>query len=86
MIDQLYASKKLIVVPSYQGKRGHPVLFSSSLFSELLNAPLDQGAKWVVHAHGGETLEIPTEDEGVIIDLDTPEEYRKRLGESGWPN
>ena len=47
---------------------------------------MDQGAKPVVYAHGEETLEIPTELEGVIIDLDTPEEYRDRLGESGWPN
>ena len=86
IIDQFYAAKKLIVVPSYRGKRGHPVLISSVLFSELLNAPLDQGAKSVVHAHRSETLEIPTEDEGVVIDLDTPEEYRNRLGEPGWPN
>jgi len=86
MIDQFYTSKKLIVVPSYRGKRGHPVIFSRVLFSEFLNAPLDQGAKPVVHAHRSETLEIPTEDEGVVIDLDTPEEYRNRLGDSGWPN
>ena len=86
MIDQFYASKKLIVLPTYHGKRGHPVIFSKVLFSELLNAPMDQGAKPVVYAHGEETLEIPTELEGVIIDLDTPEEYRDRLGESGWPN
>ncbi len=86
MIDQFYLSKKLIVVPTYHGKRGHPVIFSKALFSEFLNAPINQGAKPVVHAHGEETLEIPTELEGVVIDLDTPEEYRNRLGETGWPN
>lgn len=79
MIDRFHETKKLIVVPRYQGRRGHPVIFSSALFAELLAAPPDQGAKTVVHAHRDETLEIDTEDEGVTIDIDTPEEYRMHV-------
>ncbi len=51
MIERFYETKKLIVVPRHQGKRGHPVIFSRELFEELLNAPVDQGAKAVVNAH-----------------------------------
>jgi molybdenum cofactor cytidylyltransferase len=80
MIDRFYASKKLIIIPTYKGKRGHPVLLSNRLFPELLSAPVDQGAKVVVRGHPEDTLELATEDEGVIIDIDTPEEYRKHLG------
>ena len=76
MIERFYESKKLIVVPRYQNRRGHPVIFSRALFGELLAAPLDRGAKAVVHAHRDDTLEIDTNDEGAIIDIDTPEEYR----------
>ncbi|MBI2348924.1 MAG: nucleotidyltransferase family protein [Deltaproteobacteria bacterium] len=79
MIERFYQSKKLIVVPRYRGRRGHPVLFSRALFSELLSTPVDQGAKAVVHAHWDDTLEIETEYEGVTIDIDTPEEYRRYL-------
>ena len=79
MIDRFYQSKKLIVIPTYKGQRGHPVLLSSRLFPELLSAPLDQGAKAVVRAHPDETLEIETEDKGVIVDIDTPEEYRRHV-------
>lgn len=79
MIDRFYETKQLIVVPRYRGRRGHPVIFSRALFTELLAAPLDQGAKTVVHAHRDQTLEIDTEDEGVAIDIDTPEEYRKHI-------
>jgi len=82
MIDRFYESKKLIVVPRYHGRRGHPVIFSRSLFSELQDTSLDQGAKAVVHAHQKDTLEIDTEDEGVTIDIDTPEEYRQFVKES----
>jgi molybdenum cofactor cytidylyltransferase len=76
MIDRFYETKKLIVVPRFQGRRGHPVIFAHALFPELLAAGTDQGAKPVVHAHRDDTLEIDTEDEGVLIDIDTPEEYR----------
>ena len=79
MIDRFYQSRKLIVVPRCRGRRGHPVLFSRALFSELLSTPVDQGAKAVVHAHRDQTLEVETEYEGVTIDIDTPEEYRRYL-------
>jgi molybdenum cofactor cytidylyltransferase len=77
MIDRFYESGKMIVLPRCRGRRGHPVIFSSSLFEELMNAPLDEGAKSVVHSHREDVLEIETEDEGVTIDIDTPEEYKK---------
>jgi molybdenum cofactor cytidylyltransferase len=79
MIDRFEESGRLIVVPRFRGRRGHPVLFSRRLFPELLAASMDQGAKTVVHAHQAETLEIETESEGVTIDIDTPEEYRKHV-------
>jgi molybdenum cofactor cytidylyltransferase len=79
MIDRFYQSKKLIVVPRYGERRGHPVIFSRSIFPELLAAPPEEGAKIVVHAHRSETLELVTEDKGVTIDIDTPEEYRKHV-------
>jgi molybdenum cofactor cytidylyltransferase len=81
MIDLFYKSKKSIVVPSFSGRRGHPVIFSSRLFPDLLQAPLDLGAKSVVNAHRDETLEIETDDRGVIVDIDTPEEYHRHIRE-----
>ena len=79
MIDRYRGSKNSIVIPKFQGKRGHPVLFDRSLFAELLAAPLDQGAKAVVNAHRDQTLEIDTEDIGVTLDIDTPELYRQHV-------
>lgn len=76
MIKRFNETKKLIVVPRFQGRRGHPVIFARALFAELLAAATDLGAKPVVHAHRDDTLEIDTDDKGVLIDIDTPEEYR----------
>ena len=79
MIQSFYDSKKLIVVPRCGDKRGHPVIFSRELFDELLSAPMDQGAKAVVNAHHGETLEIETDEAGITVDIDTPELYRQHV-------
>jgi molybdenum cofactor cytidylyltransferase len=79
MIQRFYKTKKLIVVPRHHGKRGHPVIFSRELFGELLTAPIDEGAKAVVNAHRQETLEIEWQDEGITVDIDTPELYRHHV-------
>jgi len=79
MIAAFEESEKLIVVPRHHGKRGHPVLFARSLFEELLDAPAEQGAKAVLNAHAGETVVLDVEEEGVTIDIDTPELYRRHV-------
>lgn len=69
------SSGRPIVIPTYEGRRGHPALFARQLFPELRSAPLDQGARTVVWAHAAEVLELPTEEEGIVADIDTPQQY-----------
>ena len=77
MVEAFDRSGKLIVLPTYLRRRGHPVLFSSKLFPELMSAPLDVGARAVVRAHRDEIAEVATEEEGVILNLNDPEALRK---------
>jgi molybdenum cofactor cytidylyltransferase len=77
LIDRFYAQQKLIVVPTYNGKRGHPVIFSSRLYGELLAAPLEVGARAVVWAHASEVEEVPTNEEGTVLNLNDPEGLNK---------
>ena len=79
MIRRFYETNKRIIVPRYHGKRGHPVIFSNALFDEILSAPMEEGAKAVVNAHRAETLEIETEEEGIAVDIDTPELYQQHV-------
>jgi molybdenum cofactor cytidylyltransferase len=79
MIRRFYETKKRIIVPKFHGKRGHPVIFSNALFDEILSAPMEEGAKAVVNAHRAETLEIETEEEGIAVDIDTPELYQQHM-------
>jgi CTP:molybdopterin cytidylyltransferase MocA len=61
-----------LVLPVHNGRRGHPVLFGATVFAELLQAPLEVGARAVVWAHAAERLEVEVNDAGVLDDLDTP--------------
>ena len=80
LIEKFYASGKPIVVPTYKGRRGHPAIFSSKLYQELLDAPLETGARSVVWAHASKVLEVPTVEEGVVLNLNDPETFRSALG------
>jgi CTP:molybdopterin cytidylyltransferase MocA len=72
LIEAFLASRAPVVVPSYKGRRGHPVIFSASVYQELLNAPLEQGARTVVWAHKGEVQEVATTEEGCVLNLNDP--------------
>ena len=81
LIASLEASEAPIVVPSYGGERGHPVLFRRSVFPELLEDDLAEGARTVVHRHLPDLLEVGVSDAGVLADIDTPGDYRLHFEE-----
>jgi molybdenum cofactor cytidylyltransferase len=80
LIECFYKSGKPIVLPLYQGRRGHPVIFSSAVYDELLHAPLETGARAVVWAHSGEVEEMRTNEEGCVLNLNDPDTVKKALG------
>lgn len=82
LIKQFNDSSRPIVLPTFQGKRGHPVIFAQRLYGELLAAPADQGARAVVWAHAAEVLEVPTDEEGIVLNLNDPDTLRKALDRS----
>jgi molybdenum cofactor cytidylyltransferase len=83
LIEQFYKAKKPIVLPVYEGRRGHPVIFSASLYDELLRAPLETGARAVVWAHKGDVEEVRTNEEGCVLNLNDPETMNKAIRPAG---
>jgi molybdenum cofactor cytidylyltransferase len=61
-----------IVMPSYGGKRGHPVGFPASLGAALLAAPPESTLKLALAATGVAHVEIAVDDPGVLRDVDVP--------------
>jgi molybdenum cofactor cytidylyltransferase len=80
LIAAFDAGGKSIVLPKHNGRRGHPVLFGAGLYEELLAAPVAVGARQVVWNHATEVIEVETEEEGVILNMNDPETVRKSIG------
>ena len=66
-----------VVVPRYQGQRGNPVLFDRTLFGELAAISGDQGARGVIQMQQDRVQWLDTADQGVVLDLDTPDAYQR---------
>jgi molybdenum cofactor cytidylyltransferase len=82
LIEAFDSSGQLIALPTYRGKRGHPLIFRSTLYTELLAASPAIGAREVVWAHAQELVEVLTEEEGVVLNLNDPEILQRALEKS----
>ncbi len=76
-IDRLIAAfnpveGRSICVPTFNGKRGNPVLWGRELFAEMRAVSGDVGAKHLIGANGDLLVEVPMPDAGILRDIDTP--------------
>jgi xanthine dehydrogenase accessory factor len=80
-IDELIAaharSHAKILIPTFQGVRGNPVLVDRALSPHMESIVGDQGCRAIFGEHAADILEVPVEDPGILIDLDTPEELAR---------
>lgn len=79
VIDAWRATHAPIVRPAIGDRHGHPVLFDRSTFDELRRAALTEGAKAVVRAHAERVVNVPVDDPGCLVDVDTPRDYEEAL-------
>lgn len=80
-IDTLIATYrttgKRIIAPTYEGKRGNPILFDASLFPELLEVTGDEGGRSVLERHREEIATVEMGNPLANIDVDTWEAYQR---------
>jgi molybdenum cofactor cytidylyltransferase len=77
LIATFLETRAAVVLPVFEGRRGHPVIFSAKVYEELLRAPLETGARAVVWAHKNELQEVSTTEEGCVLNLNDPDAIRK---------
>jgi molybdenum cofactor cytidylyltransferase len=78
LIDRLIAAidpdkGALVAVPSIDGKRGNPVVWSRRFFADLMAVEGDIGARHLIGRYGEAVVEVPVTGTGVLTDIDTPE-------------
>lgn len=81
VIDQLitYFIKERpgIVVCTYKGKSGHPVIFARKFRRDLWSIKGDMGGRTIISEHPNEVTYIEVGNKGITLDIDTPEDYQK---------
>jgi molybdenum cofactor cytidylyltransferase len=78
LIDRLIAAYDeekgaLVVAPTRDGQRGNPVLWSRRFFPDLMAITGDVGARHVLASYGEAVVEVPVQEGGAFVDIDTPE-------------
>ena len=63
----------LVVVPTFDGKRGNPVLWSRRFFADLMTLQGDVGARHLIGSHAEAVTELPASGSAVLTDVDTPD-------------
>lgn len=75
-------NKNMIIIPSFKGQVGSPVIFPSGLSAELLNLKGDLGGKNIIKNYPDNVLYIEVENENFLMDIDTKEDYEKIISRS----
>jgi molybdenum cofactor cytidylyltransferase len=81
LIDRMIAAfdpdrGALVVVPTFEGKRGNPVLWSRRFFPDLMAIEGDVGARHLIGRSAEAVVEVPVDGKGAFLDVDTPEALR----------
>ncbi len=74
---------KVACRPRYRGRRGHPPLISAELIPVILAFDEPGGLRALLAGYEGRCVDMECDDPGILIDLDTPEDYRKYRLPSG---
>lgn len=73
------ARSAMAILPTYQGKNGHPVLLPQIMAQQMANSPpQDSARQWLMRAPH---RFLPVHNANILLDIDTPEQYRQRLDE-----
>jgi molybdenum cofactor cytidylyltransferase len=67
------------VIPTWNGKRGHPIILATRYRQDVLALGPDQGLNLVTRGHPDDTLELPMSDDDILRDMDYQEEYEAEL-------
>lgn len=79
LLSTFARTRKGLVIPTYTGKRGHPILLAATYRAEVLGLGPEQGLHQVTRGHPDDTIEVPVSSEDILRDMDYPEEYAAAL-------
>ncbi|MCR1899284.1 molybdenum cofactor cytidylyltransferase [Irregularibacter muris] len=79
LIDTFSHYPQDIVLPTFNGNRGNPVIFSQSFFEEMKTLQGDKGAREIIKKYPHRIVKVPIAEEMENYDIDTQEDYQKAI-------
>ena len=80
LIEEFCNHDKGIAVPTYQGRRGHPIIFAIKYKEQLLKLRGDVGGRQVIKDNPDDVLEVAVDSESIVADFDTTDDYQAYVG------
>jgi molybdenum cofactor cytidylyltransferase len=83
LVEVFEQSEKLVCYPNFRGRRGHPPLISTQYRQEILQWENSGGLAGFLKQKQADSIDVDVEDEGILLDMDTPEDYRRLIKRPG---
>lgn len=77
LLEKYWSADKDICVPTFQGKRRNPCIFSQKFYRHVMEIRGDIGARQIIKTHPERLLEIEINNPLIFLDVDTPEDFEK---------
>ena len=75
LITEHHQCKAQIVIPTYRGFRGNPVLLDRSVFPEIMTLNGDMGCRAIFGNHLEGIVKVPVDDVGILLDIDRQSDF-----------
>jgi molybdenum cofactor cytidylyltransferase len=72
-------TREKVALPVHQGRRGHPALVGAELIDTIGAIPAGEGLRHLWRTRPEVVVEVSVDDAGVLVDLDTPDDYEAFL-------
>jgi molybdenum cofactor cytidylyltransferase len=77
LCESFQSTRPPVLIPTYKGQRGHPVVINQTLFPELLTIPPEEPANTVIRKYRDATEFVEVADPGILLDVDDPDAYER---------
>ena len=82
VISAYRTSGKGIIIPVFNGKRGHPLLLDRKYRDKIEKLDAGEGLRSIAYLYSEDVLEVETSDPGILRDFDTYDDYLKELNQT----
>lgn len=79
LAERFKSTRPPVLIPTYTGQHGHPIVINRTLFPELMALPPEEPANMVIRKYRDATQFVDVSDPGILLDVDDPASYERLI-------